>query len=155
VTCVLINFSIQIPDPTAVKPDDWDVAPQIADPASSKPENWLDDEDDMIPGNFPVCFIINLHRLQLLILFENQTQQLKSQRTGTSKLTASGKLRSSRIHSARTTAAANGSRHSLPTQNTKENGELRSWTTPTTKANGRHVAFKTQTTSKTTVRSTD
>lgn len=45
------NFHFeQIPDPTASKPDDWDVPPQIADPASSKPENWLDDEEDMISG---------------------------------------------------------------------------------------------------------
>lgn len=40
----------KIPDPTAVKPDDWDVPPQIADPSASKPENWLDDEEDMISG---------------------------------------------------------------------------------------------------------
>lgn len=40
----------QIPDPTAVKPDDWDKQPQISDPAAVKPENWLDDEEDMISG---------------------------------------------------------------------------------------------------------
>lgn len=40
----------QIPDPTAVKPDDWDVPPQIQDPSAIKPENWIDDEEEMIPG---------------------------------------------------------------------------------------------------------
>ena len=44
---------LQIPDPTAHKPEDWDEdAPaQIPDPSAVKPDGWLDDEPDMIPGN--------------------------------------------------------------------------------------------------------
>jgi Calreticulin family len=50
----------QIPDPTAVKPDDWDVPPQIIDPSANKPENWLDDEEDMIPGECEITSSCNL-----------------------------------------------------------------------------------------------
>lgn len=41
----------QIPDPTAVKPDDWDeTAPEfIVDDAAVKPSGWLDNEPAMIP----------------------------------------------------------------------------------------------------------
>lgn len=49
---VLIS-SLQIPDPTAVKP----VPPQIVDPSAVKPEDWLDDEDDMISRWVQNCII--------------------------------------------------------------------------------------------------
>ena len=41
----------KIPDPEAVKPDEWDEdAPRmILDESAVKPEGWLDDEPDMIP----------------------------------------------------------------------------------------------------------
>lgn len=41
----------RIPDPEAVKPEDWDEdAPQkIPDPDATKPEGWLDDGPEMIP----------------------------------------------------------------------------------------------------------
>jgi hypothetical protein len=53
-------FLLQIPDPTAVKPDNWDVPPQIADPSAVKPENWLDDEEDMIPGRSKIASFSSL-----------------------------------------------------------------------------------------------
>ena len=51
----LIDFilwaGIRIPDPEAVKPDDWDEdAPaKINDPDAVKPEGWLDDGPEFIP----------------------------------------------------------------------------------------------------------
>ncbi len=41
----------RIPDPDAVKPDDWDedAPPKISDPDAVKPEGWLDDGPEFIP----------------------------------------------------------------------------------------------------------
>ena len=41
----------KIPDPEAVKPEDWDEdAPRkVLDESAEKPDGWLDDEPDMIP----------------------------------------------------------------------------------------------------------
>ena len=46
-----LSLSLRIPDPEAVKPDDWDEdAPQkIPDPNAVKPEGWLDDGPETIP----------------------------------------------------------------------------------------------------------
>lgn len=43
---------LQIVDPTATKPVDWDEdAPaQIIDPNAVKPDTWLEDEPETIPG---------------------------------------------------------------------------------------------------------
>ena len=45
------HSTYRIPDPDAVKPEDWDEdAPQkIPDPDATKPEGWLDDGPEMIP----------------------------------------------------------------------------------------------------------
>lgn len=45
------QLSCRIPDPSAVKPDDWDEdAPAaIEDDEAEKPEGWLDDEPAEIP----------------------------------------------------------------------------------------------------------
>ncbi len=42
---------VRIPDPEAVKPDDWDEdAPaKIEDPDAVKPEGWMDDGPEYIP----------------------------------------------------------------------------------------------------------
>lgn len=44
---------MQITDPTAKKPDDWDddAPPQIPDANAVMPDGWLEDEPEMIPGN--------------------------------------------------------------------------------------------------------
>lgn len=44
-------FLPRMPDPDAVKPDDWDEdAPQkISDPNAVKPEGWLDEGPETIP----------------------------------------------------------------------------------------------------------
>lgn len=76
----------------------------------------------------------------ILLEFRFQTQPRKSRTTGTRKLTARGKLHSSRIRFARTTDAASGSHRWLLTPSIKESGVHRCWTTPTTKANGLRVA---------------
>ncbi|XP_002735033.1 calnexin-like [Saccoglossus kowalevskii] len=41
---------VRIPDPDAVKPEDWDEdePKQIADPDAVKPDGWLDDEEELI-----------------------------------------------------------------------------------------------------------
>lgn len=43
---------LQIVDPAATKPEDWDEdAPaQIVDSNAVKPDGWLSDDPDMIPG---------------------------------------------------------------------------------------------------------
>ena len=58
---LLILIFQQIPDPTAAKPDDWDVPPQMIDPSAVKPENWLDDEEDMIPGGCRIAPFLQLN----------------------------------------------------------------------------------------------
>lgn len=71
----MAQFSqFQIPDPTAVKPDDWDVPPQIQDPHASKPEGWLDDEEDMISGNFVTSLILH-NFLNFVFLSDSNAQK--------------------------------------------------------------------------------
>lgn len=65
---------LQIQDPTASKPEDWDEnePPQIPDITATKPEGWLDDADELIPdrtskkpqdwyefNNYPVSFTLH------------------------------------------------------------------------------------------------
>ena len=49
--CGFIGLIPRIPDPDAVKPDDWDEdAPQkISDPDAEKPGGWLDEGPEYIP----------------------------------------------------------------------------------------------------------
>ena len=49
--CMSHSHDSRIPDPDAVKPEDWDEdAPQkIPDPDAEKPEGWLDDGPEYIP----------------------------------------------------------------------------------------------------------
>lgn len=44
-------FLPRMPDPDAVKPDDWDedAPPKIPDPNAVKPEGWLDEGPETIP----------------------------------------------------------------------------------------------------------
>ena len=52
-------YKCRIPDPSAVKPDDWDEdAPQkIEDAEAEKPEGWLDNEPAEVvdPGGLTRC----------------------------------------------------------------------------------------------------
>lgn len=59
---MLSIITLQIVDPTATKPLDWDEdAPaQIVDPNAVKPDTWLEDEPETVPGK--------LHTTCLLLL---------------------------------------------------------------------------------------